>query len=260
MRPDFDRCGSDFLNNSAGVYSKYLYNGSVQGILSAARPALITVQGCKELCGTGVDYYSWLDSSNTITTWTLPIAGLLVQAPYESNKAWQTILSLCRWAGSPISTLSYILWNIKVTGKCALMVDMATKYDEYPEQGSEFSLMRDSLYILCIMNQYSAKQSLPPVEAERLLRLALFSNLLPLNGSSDGRDLVRRRTELAQNFREGRECVFPIKICPLPACGAPAIVESIPGLRRGTDSKMVQERKGWSQSSCHSCGSCSQWL
>lgn len=222
MRPDFDRCGNDFLNNSAGVYSKYLYNGSVQGILSAARPALITVQGCKELCGTGVDYYSWLDSSNTITTWTLPIAGLLVQAPYESNKAWQTILSLCRWAGSPISALSYILWNIKVTGKCALMLDMATKYDEYPKEGSEFSLMRDSLYILCIMNQYSAKQSLPPIEAERLLRLALFSNLLPLNGSPDGGGLVRRRTQLAQNFREGRKCIFLSQLSPLPACGAPA--------------------------------------
>lgn len=85
------------------------------------------------------------------------------------------------------------------------MVDMATKYDEYPEHGSEFSLMRDSLYILCIMNQYSPKPSLPPVEAERLLRLALFSNLLPLNRSADGLNLVKRRTELAQNFREGRK-------------------------------------------------------
>ncbi len=208
MRPDFAACGRVFLNNSAGIYSKYLYNGSVQGILSEQRPALITAQGCKELCGTGVDYYSWIDASTTITTWILPIAGLLVQAPYESNKAWQTILSLARWTGSPIAALSYILWNIKVTGKCALMVDMATKYEDYPEQGSDFSLMRDSLYILCIMNQYSAKQSLPPVEAERLIRLALFSNLLPLNGSSDNHDLVRRRTELAQNFREGRKCIW----------------------------------------------------
>ncbi|CAF9941422.1 hypothetical protein IMSHALPRED_002569 [Imshaugia aleurites] len=205
MRPNFAQCGTDFQNNPAGIYNRFLYNGSVQGLLSAARPAFITVQGCKELCGTGVDYYSWLDASNTITTWILPIAGLLVQAPYESNKAWQTILALCRWSGSPIAALSYILWNIKVTGKCALMVDMATKYEEYPEQGSEFSMMRDALYILCIMNQYSAKQSLPPVEAERLLRLALFSNLLPLNGSSDAHDLVKRRTELAQNFREGRK-------------------------------------------------------
>ena len=208
MRVDFEACGTEFLNNSAGINNKFIYNGSVRGKLSDARPALITLQGCKELCGTGVDYYSWIDASTTITTWILPIAGLLVQAPYESNKAWQTVLSLCRWAGSPISTLSYILWNIKVTGKCALMIDMATKYEEYPEQGSEFSKMRDSLYILCIMNQYSAKPSLPPVEAERLLRLALFSNLLPLNGSSDDRDLVKRRTELAQNFREGRKCTL----------------------------------------------------
>lgn len=44
---------------------------------------------------------------------------------------------------------------------------------------------------------------MPPVEAERLLRLALFSNFLPLDGSTGS--LVKRRTELAQNFREGRK-------------------------------------------------------
>ena len=42
---------------------------------------------------------------------------------------------------------------MKVTGKAAKMVDMSVKYDEFPEEGSEFSEMRDSLYILCIMNQ-----------------------------------------------------------------------------------------------------------
>lgn len=50
----------------------------------------------------------------------LPIAGLLVQAPHESNKAWQTILALSGWVGSPIATLSYILWKIKVTGEVRL--------------------------------------------------------------------------------------------------------------------------------------------
>ena len=86
------------------------------------------------------------------------------------------------------------------------MVDMSTRYDEYPPEDSEFSFMRDSLYILCIMNQYTPKPSLPPVEAEHLLRLALFSNLLQLKGSSDARDsLLNRRTVLAKAMREGRK-------------------------------------------------------
>lgn len=55
------------------------------------------------------------------------------------------------------------------------------------------------------MNQYEPKPSLPPVEAERLIRLALFSNLLPLNGPEHSGSIVKRRTELAQNFREGRK-------------------------------------------------------
>lgn len=94
-----------------------------------------------------------------------------------------------------------------------MMVDMSTRYNEYPKEGTDFSYMRDSLYILCIMNQYTPKQSLPPIEAERLLRLALFSNLLPLNGSTDNSCLLRRRIELAQNFREGRKKgVIPVFI------------------------------------------------
>ena len=52
-----------------------------------------------------------------------------------------------------MSSLSYLLWNIKVAGKCALMVDMATKYEEFPDEDSEFSVMRDSLFILSVMNQ-----------------------------------------------------------------------------------------------------------
>lgn len=55
--------------------------------------------------------------------------------------------------GSPISVLAYVLWNIKVSGKAALMVDMSVRYDEYPGEGTEFSGMRDSMYILCVMNQ-----------------------------------------------------------------------------------------------------------
>lgn len=60
MRPDFDTCGAEFLNNSAGIFSKYVYNGTVRGILASARPVLITVEGCRELCGRGIDYYSYV--------------------------------------------------------------------------------------------------------------------------------------------------------------------------------------------------------
>ena len=93
------------------------------------------------------------DAANTITTWVLPIIGLIVQAPWESNQARETILALFRYMGSPISVLSYVLWNIKVSGKAALIVDMSVKYDEYPAEGTEFSGIRDSMYILCVMNQ-----------------------------------------------------------------------------------------------------------
>jgi len=70
MRPDFASCGSEFLNNSATLYSTLVYHGPIHNVYAnAVDPTLITVQGCKDLCGTGIDYYLWKDASNTITTW-----------------------------------------------------------------------------------------------------------------------------------------------------------------------------------------------
>ena len=54
---------------------------------------------------------------------------------------------------SPIASLSYVLWNIKVTGKCALMSDMAIGLDEYGDEDSAFANTRDALFILSVMNQ-----------------------------------------------------------------------------------------------------------
>lgn len=56
--------------------TKFSYNGSVYGPLSKIKeknPTLITLAGCREVCGTGNDYYEWKDSSATITTWVLPV-------------------------------------------------------------------------------------------------------------------------------------------------------------------------------------------
>ncbi|KAI4181566.1 MAG: hypothetical protein L6R41_006553 [Letrouitia leprolyta] len=211
MRPNFETCGQDFLAHAHDRYSKYIFNGTNR---VGDQPPLITVEGCKKLCGAGTEYYPWKDAANTITTWVLPIIGLIVQAPWESNQAWETILALFRYMGSPISVLAYVLWNIKVSGKAALMVDMSVRYDEYPGEGTEFSGMRDSMYILCVMNQYSTRPSLPPVESELLLRITVFDTRLQLRGSSEDRDsIVAQRTELARGLREGRKKgVIPVFI------------------------------------------------
>lgn len=167
--PNFTNCSKMFIraigNPSLNLseFTQYNYTGTVSGPLSkiAGPRTIITLEGCRKICGTGSDYYEWKDSSATITTWVLPVIGLLLQAPYESNEFWRTLRALARWLGNPIASLSYTLWNIKVTSKCALMVDMATKYEnipglydeEAPGQRSQFAQIRDSMYILSVMNQ-----------------------------------------------------------------------------------------------------------
>lgn len=180
MKPNFTACGvrfSDFSKDN----STYNFSGTPLGIFSdpSRKPPLITYEGCKLFCGSGTQYYAWSDISSTITTWVMmiakpshskslilylqvfPVVGLLLQAPYESNKSWSTILALARWLGNPIAGMSYIFWNISVIGRCALMVDMATPYDEVPGPGSQFAKIRDSLYLLSVMNQCVYSKDVP---------------------------------------------------------------------------------------------------
>jgi hypothetical protein len=124
--PNFTQCAIDF-ENSGDLYANYVYTGPIHGILRGVNLSLITVQGCRDLCGTGNEYYAWDDIASTISTWVLPILGLLLQAPFESNAFLQTIWAIARWVGSPIASLSYTLWNIKITSKCALLIDMVIR-------------------------------------------------------------------------------------------------------------------------------------
>lgn len=168
--PNFSSCSQTFIraiqNPSLNLweFTQFSYNESVNGPLSKInhRPrSMITLAGCRKMCGAGSDYYEWKDSSATITTWVLPVMGLLLQAPYESNELRRTLRALARWLGNPVASLSYTLWNIKASSKCALMVDMATEYEQIPGlydevspgQLSQFSQIRDSIYILSVMNQ-----------------------------------------------------------------------------------------------------------
>ncbi|MCJ1422747.1 hypothetical protein MMC29_000627 [Sticta canariensis] len=169
------------------------------------RRFILSVEGCQKLCGSGTQYYPWGQIAGTITTWVLPIIGLLLQAPYESNEFRKTLYALVRWLGSPIASQSYILWNIKVIGKCAILSDMSVFYSlniaklelEDAERARD---IRDSLYILSVMNQYTVKSPIDPIQAETLLRVALFADI-----NTPTLDLKERRRKLAMALREGRK-------------------------------------------------------
>ncbi|EKG16653.1 hypothetical protein MPH_06107 [Macrophomina phaseolina MS6] len=204
--PDFTQCGKDFMSN-ATAQALYGWKGSVIGI-AQNRTSQISTEGCRILCGTHSDYYPWSVASSTITTWILPIVGVLLQAPFESNAFSRTILAIARWVGSPMASLAYILWNIKVSAKCALMVDMAARCDDdiADQEESNFGSIRDSFYILMTMNQYTMRRSeAENKEAEGLLRVVLFSKDLRLRGK-DGREkrLNDMRQNLARKFRAAR--------------------------------------------------------
>jgi hypothetical protein len=195
-------CSEKFASSPNWQLYGYLSNDT--GLPGEQR--VISRSGCQALCGLGADTYDWMSIANSIATWVFPIIGILLQAPFESNNTKGTLFSLLRWLGSPISSLSYIFWNIKVSGRAALIVDMATPYNESPSKHSDFSGIRDSFYILTVMNQYTInpKMRTPahgPDVAGKLLRTALFDEMLEVN--EEKLPVLRGRT--ASHLRESRK-------------------------------------------------------
>lgn len=182
---------------------KYGWNGTLIG-LDPSPKTQISREGCLAICGHGAETYPWDDVSSTITTWLLPVVGTLLQAPFESNAFRRTLLAIARWVGSPIASLSYVLWNIKVSAKAALMVDMAVPFDQVPDRKTDFGSMRDSMHLLLAMNQYTMKPTamLREKEAEGLLRIVLFSKDLKLTDTN--KSLRQMRRILARELREMR--------------------------------------------------------
>lgn len=92
---------------------------------------------------------------------------------------------------------------------------MAVPYDQVPDEEEEagsgreqtdFASIRDSFYILMNMNQYTMNPGVfrNQKDAERLLRIVLFSKHLPLEGKSPGGSLNKKRQNLARYLRKSR--------------------------------------------------------
>jgi hypothetical protein len=228
QHPNFTRCGQIYTSDDS-LIARYNYSGWVVNIPANPRTQ-ITYTGCRAVCGSGSEYYPWIETSATITTWVLPILGTLLQAPFESNTFWRTVKAINRWIGSPISSLASILCDIEVSGKCAIFgeqyrydhgvadiaaVDMSVPYNETPGANSEYAGMRDSFYILMNLNQYKMKPIISMTrEAEGLLRIVLFSQDLKLVGKS--KTLSQMRHRLAKDLRSNRRRgVVPVFISTL---------------------------------------------
>jgi hypothetical protein len=241
--PGLDQCGQrwrDAVNQNQAWALRLLYKGEVRGLKSGQHPPpLIRYSDCKSLCGSSHDLYNWATISDTVTTWILPLAGgLLLQAPFESNQRLSTIFVICRWLGSPIACLMAMFWNMKVTGRCALLLDMSVSIDQtgssfkhsfsksckdfWEQLKVNFTLnppalespdpirpqdlfgqFRDSLYILSVLNQFvfneEAFENGDTVPIKRLIQYALFSSNTSLRRESTEAVISSRKTSQGGN-------------------------------------------------------------
>ncbi|PWW77969.1 hypothetical protein C7212DRAFT_175495 [Tuber magnatum] len=179
----FGDCGirlNELAKNNS-LPAEDIYTGPVKGSLGQAQNTehpilLLTYAACEEHCGHTASVQSWIRTSDTIATWALPLVSLVLQAPFESNNFRQTMFLVFRWVGSPMVSMMYIFWNMKVTRKCAIMVEMSLGKDEHPQAPSNFSGLRDSFYLLSVINQYELNicTQLQEQGRETILRVGLF--------------------------------------------------------------------------------------
>lgn len=87
-------------------------------------PLAVSYSDVVSVCGATSGLYQWPLISDTLTTWILPLFGLIVSLPFESNKRGHTILMIFRWIGSPFATLTYIFWNLRAIGRAATLADL----------------------------------------------------------------------------------------------------------------------------------------
>ena len=205
-KTNFTQCGRHVkaLAENGSLPLGDIYNGHVKGALGRARNStnpvlLVTFAACEKYCGSGPEYYGWEKASDTITTWVLPLVGLILQAPFESNSFRQTMFVVFRWVGSPIVSMMCIFWNMKVTRRCAIMVDMSVERDEYPcpRETPVFAQLRDSFYLLSVINQYELNidKQLEESQIETILRIGLFDM---------GPEIQKMRTKVAASIRRER--------------------------------------------------------
>ncbi|KAK6354416.1 hypothetical protein TWF730_008822 [Orbilia blumenaviensis] len=89
-------------------------------------PLAVSYETVKATCGATSGLYAWALISDTLTTWILPLFGLIVSLPWGSNGRGHTILMIFRWIGSPFASLTYIFWNLRAIGRAAILADLGT--------------------------------------------------------------------------------------------------------------------------------------
>lgn len=98
---NFTTCANTYIDTWP-LYQNYSWTGGHVLGIQPNQTQQVSYEGCRALCGSGNDRYPWSETAQTLSTWLLPILGMLLQAPFASNQFWGTLLVLARWLGSPM--------------------------------------------------------------------------------------------------------------------------------------------------------------
>ncbi|MCJ1258384.1 hypothetical protein MMC24_006217, partial [Lignoscripta atroalba] len=164
----------------------------------------VTYDLCSAKCGSKIYFYNWGQASTILMTWSFPILSLAVTASYVSNDSSGTLWASARWFGSPLSALTQTFLSLQAGGKCASIVRLAMEHGVALEEGSDFDEIRDSFYLLGAMNQFTVNEAISRLEADSLIRTALFSQKLKRDEEGGELDLVVERKILASKIRRMR--------------------------------------------------------
>ncbi|RPA85242.1 hypothetical protein BJ508DRAFT_412033 [Ascobolus immersus RN42] len=151
-----DRCMAKFGNYTddgkveyTALGTAYRFNGTVRGLKNPDTKndlLVITLEGCKKECGTKPEYHDWEQIQYTLTTWILPMLGVLLQLPFESNLFRASMLLAFRWLGNPVASFANVLWNMRVSARCAKLADMSEGYETMRSHRQAQDLEKQSVH------------------------------------------------------------------------------------------------------------------
>lgn len=228
LAANFDACKAkveDMLADPSRNHSAFdvLYHGKVRGLKSNNDPPgiMLTLRGCREVCGSSSDPNDVLKAFQILTTWVLPAVALLSQLPYESlsGKKWKNLEALFNWVGSPASALTTTIFNIHMIRKARHTAGQRLE-------------KKNAYYVLSCMNQYEYRHDGGDKDFDLKRDKALLYGLLrPIAEDREGnpleeanaygimetpRDIVRLQAlldNLAFQLRlQRRKAVWPLAI------------------------------------------------
>lgn len=131
--------------------------------------------GCLKICGKRTDRVTTRSALEMVATWIFPLA-IVFNLPYDSlhqKKRRGTIQTVLNWAGSPQTTLTHTIWNVRQIRHCHRKAKSGNHLD------------KDAYYVLSCLGQFELPHYREKAKNDKFYNALAYGLFRPLSNSHD---------------------------------------------------------------------------